>query len=197
MTAPGAPPGKHRASVLGFHARAESVRFGALSIIRLKCTFWHVSHPPEPAQAHPCFLRLTWFPFQYSEISASRSSRLYRAAPGRLLHKSAWAANATYPARFGTRRRPLPIVRRRTRCGADGDPANRTPRSWGSEKETRPARDRSAGLRGIAPRSNWRKPTPDDRGPQRIRAGRSKTRTEAHTQCCRKCGTSQVSASCE
>jgi len=42
MPAPGAAPGKHCASILGLHARAESVRFGALSIIRLKCTFGHV-----------------------------------------------------------------------------------------------------------------------------------------------------------
>ena len=37
-----AAPRQHRPAILGFHALAEPVRFGALSIVRLKCAFRHV-----------------------------------------------------------------------------------------------------------------------------------------------------------
>ncbi len=42
MTAAGATPGEHRASILGFHALTEPMRFRALAIIGLKCTFRHL-----------------------------------------------------------------------------------------------------------------------------------------------------------
>ncbi len=38
----GPPARQHCSSVLGFHSRPEAMRFGALSIVRLKCTFRHV-----------------------------------------------------------------------------------------------------------------------------------------------------------
>jgi hypothetical protein len=42
MTAAGATSGEYRASILRFHALTEPVRFGALAIIGLKCTFRHL-----------------------------------------------------------------------------------------------------------------------------------------------------------
>jgi hypothetical protein len=38
-----AAPGQHRASVLGFHTGAKPMRFGAVTIVRLKSTFRHFS----------------------------------------------------------------------------------------------------------------------------------------------------------
>ena len=43
LAAPGAAPRQHRAAILGLHAAAESMRFRAVSIIRLKGTFRHFS----------------------------------------------------------------------------------------------------------------------------------------------------------
>ena len=42
VTPPRTPARQHRPSVLGFHSRPGTMRLGALSIIRLKCTFRHV-----------------------------------------------------------------------------------------------------------------------------------------------------------
>ena len=39
----GAPAGEHGAAILGFHAAAKAVRFGAMAVIRLKSTFRHFS----------------------------------------------------------------------------------------------------------------------------------------------------------
>ena len=41
--APGPAARKHRAAIFGFHAGAKSVRLRAVTIIRLKGTFWHFS----------------------------------------------------------------------------------------------------------------------------------------------------------
>jgi hypothetical protein len=41
MASAGAPPGQHGPPVLGFHPGAESVRLGAMAIIRLKGAFRH------------------------------------------------------------------------------------------------------------------------------------------------------------
>jgi hypothetical protein len=42
MTAAGATPGEHGSSILRFHALTETVCFGALAIVGLKCTFRHL-----------------------------------------------------------------------------------------------------------------------------------------------------------
>ena len=42
VTAAGPPPGQHGAPVLGFHALTESMHFGTLTVIRLKCTLRHL-----------------------------------------------------------------------------------------------------------------------------------------------------------
>jgi hypothetical protein len=41
LAAAGAAPGKNGPAVLGLHARAEPVRFGAMAVVRLKSTFRH------------------------------------------------------------------------------------------------------------------------------------------------------------
>ena len=42
VTAAGSAAREHGASVFGLHALAKSVRFGALTIVRLKCPFRHI-----------------------------------------------------------------------------------------------------------------------------------------------------------
>ena len=41
----GAAASDHRAAILGRHAGEKAVRFGALSVIRLKSTFRHLDYP--------------------------------------------------------------------------------------------------------------------------------------------------------
>jgi hypothetical protein len=41
VAALGAPPGQHLAAIGALHASAKAVGLGALSIVRLKCTFGH------------------------------------------------------------------------------------------------------------------------------------------------------------
>jgi len=41
LAAFGAAALEHQAAILGRHARAEPVRFGAAAIVRLKGSFWH------------------------------------------------------------------------------------------------------------------------------------------------------------
>ena len=44
LLAPGSPPARqHGTAILGFHAAAKAVRFGAMAVVRLKSTFRHVS----------------------------------------------------------------------------------------------------------------------------------------------------------
>src|SRR5688572_21013243 len=50
MAALSAPASEHRATVLCFHALAETVSFGPLPIIRLKRTFWHFVNPERRVQ---------------------------------------------------------------------------------------------------------------------------------------------------
>jgi len=52
VTAPGAAPRQHGPAILGFHALAEPMGLGALTIIRLKCAFRHVLESGQ-AEAHP------------------------------------------------------------------------------------------------------------------------------------------------
>jgi hypothetical protein len=40
-----AAAGQHGAAVLGGHSREKAMRFGALSVIRLKSTFRHLDYP--------------------------------------------------------------------------------------------------------------------------------------------------------
>ena len=46
VAALGATAGEHGTTVLGFHALAEPVGFRPLAVIRLKCTFWHLTVIP-------------------------------------------------------------------------------------------------------------------------------------------------------
>ncbi len=41
VAAASAPPGEHRPAILALHARAKTMRLGALAVVRLKCSLWH------------------------------------------------------------------------------------------------------------------------------------------------------------
>src|SRR5271155_1969785 len=53
VAAPGAASSEHSPSILGLHALTKPMFLGALSIVRLKCTFGHFLESTRRAKAHP------------------------------------------------------------------------------------------------------------------------------------------------